>query len=203
MALTVMLCGPRIFASVRVKDEDACLGDIVRRDLRLCDHLVGIRHAEVDDAAPLAGNHVGRDQTAHIEDRMEIVGEHPLPALDGFIEQPHAPVRASAVDERIDAPELALHARDERFLLGRLRHVAARGERSRALAANRLADGLSLGGALAIAQRDRPAILRQAQADSAADAFSVARNDRHAVAHVSRSRGRHLFLNQRFLTRPA
>ena len=82
-------------------------------DVRLRNHLIGIGHAEADDASGFASLHSRRYCFGKIENRMEIAVEHLVPTLDRFLEQVHSMVGTGAVDQCIDPSPLLFDLGDE------------------------------------------------------------------------------------------
>jgi hypothetical protein len=159
----------------------------VRRDLRLRDSLIGVGHAEADDAAPLALDHARRDEPREIEHRVKVVVEHLLPAGDGFVQERDSAVWAGAVDEGVDAAELRGDSGDKLFAIARVRHVGVDRQRGRAFSAHRSRCLSRSVAARPVTECDRPALSGELEPDAAPDAFGAASDQRDAwsVRHIT------------------
>ena len=97
---------------------------IVPGHFRLCHHLIGIGHAEIDDASELSCLHAGRDGLPEVKNRMEVAVEH--------FRQPAAVSSkrftrwygSAPLMRGIDASPLGFDVRDQPLCGLRIRHVA-------------------------------------------------------------------------------
>ncbi len=165
------------------QNQDARFGDVVRRDVGLRDHLVGVRHAERNNAAVLAGFHARCGRLAQVENGMEIVGKHLGPPFRGLLEQIHAMVGARAIDQRVESAPGLLHLVHERARRGRIGHVAA----NRQCPAPAFGDGFGGVGCFfltgPVTDRHGPVLGGQVEGDRAADPPPSSRNQGHAIGH--------------------
>ena len=99
----------------------------MRRQIRLGDHLVGIGHGETNNPSPFSGLHARRNGPRHIKYRIQIVGQHVLPASRSLFENVHAMIRTSSVDQGIDRSKLHLHLLGKRRSLIRDRNITSFG----------------------------------------------------------------------------
>ena len=87
---------------------------------------------KVDYPAPFPLHHPGRGEAAQVENRVKVVVEHGVPALDAFLEQMNSMVRSGAVDKGIHTAEIGFNPADEILRLRRVGNIRADVHRSNA-----------------------------------------------------------------------
>src|SRR4030095_8338749 len=125
-------------------------------ELGLVYELLGVGHAEANDSSPLAFFHERKNRLGQVENRMQIVIEHRVPTLVGFLEQRDPMVRTGAVDQRVDPAPLAMDSLNQGSRRVRFGYVALERQPLGSLLLHEVDYPRRFFGARAITNRYRP-----------------------------------------------